>query len=87
MTIDVDIELSEIYDSLDTWDKNELAEMLAKDGIFKNHSSSRIKMLVGRSSESFDETQLGINLFKIWNGYYRLTKEEESIIKSIANRL
>ena len=43
--------------------------------------------LVRGEEESQGEFELRNNLLKLWNGHYRLTNEDEEIIKKIANKL
>jgi hypothetical protein len=85
--IKVHVDLDEIYDDMDRIDKKEMAEWLIDDGILDNHPNSEIRKMVRGKEESNGEKYLRDDLTKIWNSYYRLTSEEELLIKQIANRL
>ncbi len=85
--IKVHVDLDEIYDDMDRIDKKEMAEWLIDDGILDNHPNSEIRKMVRGKEESNGEKFLRDDLTKIWNSYYRLTSEEELLIKQIANRL
>ena len=85
--IKVHVDLDEIYDDMDRIDKKEMAEWLHDDGILETHNNTEIRKLVRGKEESNGEKYLRDDLTKIWNSYYRLTSEEELLIKQIANRL
>ena len=85
--INVKVDLDEIYDDMDRHDKIEMAEWLHKDGILDKHTNIEIRQTVRNSEESQGEKELRDNLTKIWNSYYRLSNEDELLIKQIANRL
>jgi hypothetical protein len=85
--INVHVDLDQIYDDMDRRDKQEIAEWLHDDGILETHNNTEIRKLVRGKEESNGEKYLRDDLTKIWNSYYRLTSEEELLIKQIANRL
>jgi hypothetical protein len=85
--IRVHVDLDEIYDDMDRHDKNAMAEWLHDDGILDTHSNPEIRKMVRGDKESNGEKELRDDLTKLWNSYYRLTNEEELLIKQIANRL
>ena len=85
--INVRVDLDDIYNEMDRYDKQKIAEWLHEDGILENHSNSNIRKVVRGNKESFEEEQLRNDLTKLWNGYYRLSNEDIEIVKIIANKL
>jgi hypothetical protein len=81
------VDMDEIYDEMDRSDKRQMAEWLYDDGILQSHSNPEIRRLVRGDEESLGEAELRDNLMKLWNGHYRLSNEDEEIIKKIANKL
>jgi hypothetical protein len=68
-------------------DKRDMAEWLHDDGILESHPNPEIRKVVRGDDESYAEKELRDNLTKLWNGHYRLSNEDEEIIKQIANKL
>jgi len=87
MSISIDVDLDDIYDEMDRYDKQKMAEWLLDDGILENHPKAEIRRMVRGIEESFGEEQLRNDLTKLWNGYYQLSNENIEIIKNIANKL
>jgi hypothetical protein len=85
--ISIDVDLDNIYDEMDLYDKEKMAEWLMEDGILENHPSQGIRLLIKGQEESFDEEQLRNDLTKLWNNYYQLSNEDIEIIKNIANKI
>ena len=85
--IRIDVDLDEIYNEMDRRDKQTMAEWLHDDGILEKHPNPEIRKVVRGDDESPGEFELRNNLLKLWNGYYRLSNEDEEIIKKIANKL
>lgn len=83
----IDVDLDEVYNEMDRRDKQTMAEWLYDDGILESHSNPEIRKLVRSDEESPGEYELRNNLMKLWNGHYRLSNEDEEIIKQIANKL
>jgi hypothetical protein len=83
----IDIDLDEIYDEMDRHDKREMAGWLFDDGVLGSHPNPEIRKLVRGDEESVGEAELRDNLLKLWDGHYRLSNEDEEIIKQIANKL
>ena len=83
----IDIDLDEIYDEMDRHDKREMAGWLFDDGVLGSHPNPEIRKLVRGDEESQGEKELRDNLLKIWDSYHRLSKEEELLIKQIADKL
>ncbi len=81
------VDLDEIYDDMDRSDKRQMAEWLYDDGTLAKHPNPEIRRLVRGEEESPGEFELRNNLIKLWNGHYRLSNEDEEIIKKIANKL
>lgn len=85
--IRIDVDLDEIYNEMDRRDKQTMAEWLHDDGILEKHPNPEIRKVVRGDDESPGEFELRNNLLKLWNGHYRLSNEDEEIIKKIANKL
>lgn len=83
----IDVDLDEVYNEMDRRDKQTMAEWLYDDGILESHSNPEIRKLVRSDEESPGEYELRNNLMKLWNGHFRLSNEDEEIIKQIANKL
>ncbi len=81
------VDMDEIYDDMDRSDKRQMAEWLYDDGTLAKHPNPEIRRLVRGEEESPGEFELRNNLIKLWNGHYRLSNEDEEIIKKIANKL
>lgn len=86
-SIRVYVDLDDVYDEMDRHDKQTIAEWLYDDGILGRHPNAEIRKMVRGDEESNGEKELRDNLSKIWNSYYRLTNEEELLIKQIASKL
>lgn len=85
--IRIDIDLDEIYDEMDRHDKREMAQWLFDDGILSVHPNPEIRRLVRDPEETYGETELRNALNKLWDGYHRLSNEDELLIKQIADKL
>jgi hypothetical protein len=85
--IRIDVDLDDVYNEMDRSDKRTMAEWLHEDGILESHPNPEIRKVVRGDEESNGEKELRDNLSKIWNSYYRLTNEEELLIKQIASKL
>ena len=83
----IDVDLDEVYNEMNRRDKQTMAEWLYDDGILESHSNPEIRKLVRSDEESPGEYELRNDLMKLWNGHYRLSNEDEEIIKQIANKL
>jgi len=85
--VSIDVDLDDIWDGMDKNDKRAMAEWLHKDGILDKHTNIEIRQTVRNSEESQGEKELRDNLTKIWNSYYRLSNEDELLIKQISKKL
>jgi hypothetical protein len=83
----IDVDLDEVYNEMDRRDKQTMAKWLYDDGILESHSNPEIRKLVRSDEESPGEYELRNDLMKLWNGHFRLSNEDEEIIKQIANKL
>ena len=81
------VDMDEIYDDMDRSDKRQMAEWLYDDGTLTKQPNPEIRRLVRGDEESLGEEELRDNLLKLSNGHYRLSNEDEEIIKKIANKL
>jgi hypothetical protein len=85
--IRIDVDLDNIYNEMDREDKRTIAEWLYDDGILQSHTNPEIRKIVRGDNESQGEKELRDNLTKIWNSYYRLSTEDEEIIKKLSSKL
>jgi hypothetical protein len=85
--IRIDVDLDSIYNEMDRDDKRTMAEWLHEDDILKTHLNPEIRRLVRGDEESTGEYVFRNDLAKLWDGHYRLTIEDQEIIKQIANKL
>ena len=85
-SVRVYIDLDDVYDEMDRRDKMNMAQWFYEDGILDTHTNPDMKKLVRGDMESQGEKELRDNLSKLWNNYYRLTNEEEELIKKLSNR-
>jgi hypothetical protein len=85
-SVRVYVDLDEVYDEMDRSDKRTMAQWLHDDGILESHPNPEIRKIVRGNEESQGEKELRDNLTKLWNAYYRMTKEDEELIKKIVDR-
>jgi hypothetical protein len=85
--INVDVDLDDIYDTMSSSDKRDMAEWLHEDGILNKHPNTEIRRLVRGEEESQGEYEFRNDLTKLWNAHYQLSNEDQEIIKQIANKL
>jgi len=83
----IDVDLDEVYNEMDRRDKQTMAEWLYDDGTLGKHPNPEIRTLVRGDEETPGEYELRNNLMKLWDGHFRLSNEDEEIIKQIANKL
>jgi len=86
-SVRVYVDLDDVYDEMDRRDKSNMAQWLYNEGILESHKNPEIRKIVRGNEESNGEKELRDCLTKIWNSYYRLSNEEEELIKKISNRL
>jgi hypothetical protein len=85
--VSINVDLDDIYDEMDRYDKQKMAEWLLDDGILDDHPNHEIRKVIRGNNESPGEEQYRNDLTKIWNGFYQLSNEDIEIIKNIANKL
>lgn len=83
-SVRVYVDLDDVYDEMCIYDKQKVAEWLYEDGILGSHTNQDIRKIAIEDRESFGEQELKKNLTKLWNSYYRMTKEDEEIIKNLS---
>ena len=84
--IRINVDLDEVYDEMDRSDKRTMAQWLYEDGILESHPNPEIRKVVRGDEESQGEKELRDNLTKLWNVYYRMGKEDEELIKNLADK-
>ena len=85
-SVRVYVDLDDVYDEMDRSDKRTMAQWLHDDGILESHPNPEIRKVVRGDEESQGEKELRDNLTKLWNVYYRMTKEDEELIKNLADK-
>ena len=85
-SVRVYVDLDDVYDEMDRSDKRTMAQWLHDDGILESHPNPEIRKIVRGDEESQGEKELRDNLTKLWNSYYRMSKEDEEIIKNLADK-
>lgn len=84
--IRINVDLDEVYDEMDRSDRRTMAQWLYDEGILESHPNPEIRKVVRGDEESQGEKELRDNLTKLWNVYYRMTKEDEELIKKLADK-
>ncbi len=85
--ISINVDLDDIYDEMDRYDKQKMAEWLLDDGILDDHPNHEIRKVIRGNNESPGEEQYRNDLTKLWKGFYQLSNEDIEIIKNIANKI
>jgi hypothetical protein len=85
-SVRVYVDLDDVYDEMDRSDKRTMAQWLHDDGILESHPNPEIRKVVRGDEESQGEKELRDNLTKLWNVYYRMGKEDEELIKNLADK-
>ena len=85
--VSISVDLDDIYDEMDRYDKQKMAEWLHDDGVLETHPNPEIRKVVRGDDESPGEYEFRNNLTKLWNSHYQLTVEDQEIIKTIANKI
>jgi len=85
-SVRVYVDLDDVYDEMDRHDKQRMAEWLYEDEILETHPNSEIRKLTSSNEESFGEKELKDNLTKLWGSYYRISKEDEELIREISKK-
>jgi hypothetical protein len=84
--VNVEVDLDDIYDELSSWDKNELAEKLAKDGHCILEAEDYEDEFKIENPNVLDEMWCDI-VKKLFHGRIQLSLEDEETITKIANKL
>jgi hypothetical protein len=85
-SVRVYVDLDDVYDEMDRSDKRTMVQWLHDDGILESHPNPEIRKVVRGDEESQGEKELRDNLTKLWNAYYRMSKEDEELIKKLADK-
>ena len=84
--IRIDVDLDDVYNEMDRRDKRDMAQWLHEDGILESHPNPEIRKVVRGDEESQGEKELRDSLTKLWNVYYRMSKEDEELIKQLSDK-
>jgi hypothetical protein len=85
-SVRVYVDLDDVYYEMDRSDKRTMAQWLHDDGILESHPNPEIRKVVRGDEESQGEKELRDNLTKLWSSYYRMTKEDEELIKKLCDK-
>jgi hypothetical protein len=88
MSISIDVDLDEIYDQMDSWDKKAMLGYLKDDGYVDTGSSSinaGIRISIPHDA-SFDQTEHLRLCSKLGGLYYRMSDEDMKIISDIIKK-
>ena len=85
-SVRVYVDLDDVYDEMDRRDKRDMAQWLHEDGILESHPNPEIRKVVRGDEESQGEKELRDSLTKLWTAYYRMSKEDEELIKQLSDK-
>ena len=81
----VEIDVDEFVDGLDSYDTKKLIKILDEDGILDDYGYHKVTE-PSSNGVSVAEQEFLDAVSKLGSSYMRITKEEEELIKSIAKR-
>lgn len=84
--IEVDIDVDDFYDEMNTFEKQSMAEMLERDGFCTLDDEDDEDNWVIENPNAFDEEWVKV-IEKLFHGRLQLSNEDEEIIKAIANKI
>jgi hypothetical protein len=88
MGIRIDISINEIYDEMDSWDKNEMVEYLREDGFLSPETTvinEGIPIRVPMDATYNQEEFLRLTS-KLGSLYYRINDDDLEIIRNIVKK-
>lgn len=88
MSVTVNIDLEEFYDHMDSWDKNEMLDLLKEDGYLdKDITGVNQGIYVSIPSDaSFGQEEHLKLVSKLGGLYFRISNEDMEIIKAILKK-
>jgi len=88
MGISIHVDLDEVYDQMDRWDKNTIIDYLRDDGYLTDEPSGindGVSILIPIDSSMGQEEHLRL-VSKLGGLYYRISDEDMEIIRNIVKK-
>lgn len=88
MGIRIDISIDEIYDEMDSWDKNEMVGYLREDGYlgFEQTSINEGIPIQLNADTTYNQEEFLRLTSKLGSLYYRINDDDLEIIRNIVNK-
>lgn len=88
MGITIHVDLDEVYDQMDRWDKNQIIDYLRDDGYLTDEPSGindGVSILIPNDASMGQEEHLRL-VSKLGGLYYRISDEDMEIIRNIVKK-
>ena len=88
MSIAIYVDLDEVYDQMDRWDKNTMMDYLRNDGYLTDEPSGindGVSILIPNDASMGQEEHLRL-VSKLGGLYYRISDEDVEIIRNIVKK-
>ena len=88
MSITIHVDLDEVYDQMDRWDKNQIIDYLRDDGYLTDEPSGvndGVSILIPNDASFGREEHLRL-ISKLGGLYYRISNEDMEIIRNIVKK-
>lgn len=88
MSIAIYVDLDEVYDQMDRWDKNSMVDLLRDDGYLndeKTDINEGISLQIPLDA-TFEQEQHLRMISKLGGLFYRMSDEDMEIIRNIVNK-
>ena len=88
MGISIHVDLDEVYDQMDRWDKNQIIDYLRDDGYLTDEPSGindGVSILIPNDASMGQEEHLRL-VSKLGGLYYRISDEDMEIIRNIVKK-
>ena len=87
MSITVYVEMEEVYEQMDSWDKNRMLEYLREDGYLTETTSVNegVSLQIPLDA-TFEQEQHLRMISKLGGLYYRISDEDMEIIRNIVKK-
>ena len=88
MSIAIYVDLAEVYDQMDRWDKNSMVDLLRDDGYLngeKTDINEGINLQIPLDA-TFEQEQHLRMISKLGGLFYRMSDEDMEIIRNIVNK-
>ena len=86
MSISIDIEVDEFYDSLTNYEKNELIDLLIEDDMISKNAKNINEVVEHLEIKSLQDGEFAEAIDKLYRNRFLLSKEEEEFIHNLAKR-